>query len=113
VGTEIREYVAVEAVCTAGIEWSARYARARVEDSLGEEVDIGRNDDVEGLVKGGVLLVADVSGENIDFDARVQFLDLGSCGLRALASVREDRHATAGDAHVVAHVCLADEELRA
>jgi len=113
VGAEVCEYVAVEAMCTASVKGSSRNASTSVEDGLGEEVNVRGDDDVEGLVEGRILIVADISGDDIDFDARIQLLDLGSCCFGALECVREARERPADGTHVLAYVGLADEELRA
>jgi len=68
----------------ASIEGFLGQARAGIESGEGQEVEIGRNDDVVGGVEAWVGLVADVAVDDVDFDAWVELLDLGSCCFGAL-----------------------------
>jgi hypothetical protein len=87
VRNQVREDVAVHAVRGAGVEGLLVDARARVERGEGHEVEVRGDNDVVCGVEVGVKLVAHIAGDDVDFDAGVEFLDLGGCGFGALGAL--------------------------
>lgn len=98
--------------CTS-IEGFLGEARACIESSEGQEVEIGRNDDVVGGVEAWVGLVADIAVDDVDFNAWVELLDLGSCCFGALYVLAWSCARSSRLIYVLAYVGIADEELRA
>jgi hypothetical protein len=77
--------------------------------------EVGGDDDVVRAVEVRVGLVADIAGDDVDFDAWVELLDLGSSGFGALCELACDHCTETGVriAYVLAHIRIAYEELRA
>lgn len=84
VGDEVGEDVAVQAMRGASVKGAVAYACTGVEGEERGKGEVCGDDDVELGVKVLVGGIADVCAEDVDFDAGVEFLDVGGYCFGAL-----------------------------
>lgn len=83
---QVGEDVAIEAVGRASIEGSVCKPRTQVESVGRVEVEICGNDDVELGIETGLGLCVDGTRVGLDFDSRIELLNLWGCCFGALLS---------------------------
>ena len=113
---EVSENESVESVSAGRVEGALGYAGGGIQTEERRIVEIGGYYDVV-LSKVFGVFEPDVSCEDFDFDARIEFLHLWSCGFRALIDISIGKMGRSGDcieaAYVLSDVGFGDEELRA
>ena len=86
---QVGEDVPVQAKRGSGVEGSVCEARTEVQGIGRVEIEIGGDNHVELLIEAGFGLRKDVACVYVDFDSRVQLLDLRgrSCGALFVVSI--------------------------